>query len=163
MKRAEGVGFEPTGPCGPPVFKTGAIDHSTTPPRNWVGEMIGVNGMFFKAKRMIGHLFVLLAAYCGTMKSEAGRRAWCWRLLRGAHECRRGGMVDATDLKSVEGQPSWGFESPRRHMHCRLLSPQHTHPVWRCRPMGIVGDCNQFLRAALADQQSVERIGMNAW
>ena len=29
---AEGVGFEPTGPCGPPVFKTGAIDHSTTPP-----------------------------------------------------------------------------------------------------------------------------------
>ena len=31
---AEGVGFEPTGPCGPPVFKTGAIDHSTTPPGN---------------------------------------------------------------------------------------------------------------------------------
>ena len=29
---AEGVGFEPTGPCGPPVFKTGAIDHSATPP-----------------------------------------------------------------------------------------------------------------------------------
>ena len=29
---AEGVGFEPTGPFGPPVFKTGAIDHSTTPP-----------------------------------------------------------------------------------------------------------------------------------
>ena len=73
---AEGVGFEPTEPFGSPVFKTGAIDHSTTPPRNWVGEMIGVNGMFFKAKRMIGHLFVLLAAYCRTMKSEAGRRVW---------------------------------------------------------------------------------------
>ena len=29
---AEGVGFEPTMPCGMPVFKTGAIDHSTTPP-----------------------------------------------------------------------------------------------------------------------------------
>jgi hypothetical protein len=29
---AEGVGFEPTEPCGSPVFKTGAIDHSTTPP-----------------------------------------------------------------------------------------------------------------------------------
>ena len=29
---AEGAGFEPAGPCGPPVFKTGAIDHSATPP-----------------------------------------------------------------------------------------------------------------------------------
>jgi hypothetical protein len=41
-----------------------------------VGEMIGVNEMFFKAKQMIGHLFVLLAAYCATMKSEAGRQVW---------------------------------------------------------------------------------------
>lgn len=30
---AEGVGFEPTVPCGTPVFKTGAFDHSATPPR----------------------------------------------------------------------------------------------------------------------------------
>ncbi len=29
---AEGVGFEPTVPFGTPVFKTGAINHSTTPP-----------------------------------------------------------------------------------------------------------------------------------
>ena len=29
---AEGVGFEPTIPCGMPVFKTGAFDHSATPP-----------------------------------------------------------------------------------------------------------------------------------
>src|SRR5690349_1736849 len=29
---AEEVGFEPTEPCGSPVFKTGAIDHSATPP-----------------------------------------------------------------------------------------------------------------------------------
>ena len=29
---AEEVGFEPTDPCGSPVFKTGAIDHSATPP-----------------------------------------------------------------------------------------------------------------------------------
>ena len=29
---SEGVGFEPTEPFGSPVFKTGAIDHSTTPP-----------------------------------------------------------------------------------------------------------------------------------
>ena len=29
---AEGVGFEPTEPFSSPVFKTGAIDHSTTPP-----------------------------------------------------------------------------------------------------------------------------------
>ena len=29
---AEGVGFEPTRACALPVFKTGAINHSTTPP-----------------------------------------------------------------------------------------------------------------------------------
>jgi hypothetical protein len=29
---AEGVGFEPTDPCGSPVFKTGAINRSTIPP-----------------------------------------------------------------------------------------------------------------------------------
>ena len=29
---AERVGFEPTDPCGSPVFKTGAINHSTTSP-----------------------------------------------------------------------------------------------------------------------------------
>src|SRR5262249_6192698 len=31
-KVAEEVGFEPTEPCGSPVFKTGAIDRSATPP-----------------------------------------------------------------------------------------------------------------------------------
>lgn len=31
-KRAEGVGFEPTLACARPVFKTGAIGHSATPP-----------------------------------------------------------------------------------------------------------------------------------
>ncbi len=71
---------------------------------------------------MIMHLFVMLAADRMLIKSETGRRTYCWRLLCGTHECRRGGMVDATDLKSVEGQPSWGFESPRRHMgFCRPI------------------------------------------
>ena len=32
-ENAEGVGFEPTRACALPVFKTGAINHSTTPPR----------------------------------------------------------------------------------------------------------------------------------
>lgn len=31
-KKTEEVGFEPTDPCGPPVFKTGAIGHSATLP-----------------------------------------------------------------------------------------------------------------------------------
>ena len=31
---AEGVGFEPTRACALPVFKTGAINRSTTPPLN---------------------------------------------------------------------------------------------------------------------------------
>ena len=30
---AEGVGFEPTAPCGAAVFKTAALNHSATPPR----------------------------------------------------------------------------------------------------------------------------------
>jgi hypothetical protein len=33
IELAEGVGFEPTRACALPVFKTGAINHSTTPPR----------------------------------------------------------------------------------------------------------------------------------
>jgi hypothetical protein len=32
VRMAEGVGFEPTRPFGLPVFKTGAFDHSATPP-----------------------------------------------------------------------------------------------------------------------------------
>ena len=31
---AEGVGFEPTDPCGSPVFKTGPLSHSGIPPRS---------------------------------------------------------------------------------------------------------------------------------
>ena len=33
-RMAERVGFEPTEPFGSPVFKTGAIDHSTTSPED---------------------------------------------------------------------------------------------------------------------------------
>ena len=36
---AEGVGFEPTRAFALPVFKTGAINHSTTPPGFWLGEL----------------------------------------------------------------------------------------------------------------------------
>tara|TARA_E500000178_G_scaffold62490_1_gene59345 strand:- start:3779 stop:3955 length:177 start_codon:yes stop_codon:yes gene_type:complete len=32
-RSTEGVGFEPTEAFTSPVFKTGAINHSTTPPR----------------------------------------------------------------------------------------------------------------------------------
>ena len=41
-KMAEGVGFEPTGPFGPAVFKTAAINHSTTPP----GSRFALRGRF---------------------------------------------------------------------------------------------------------------------
>ena len=30
---AEGEGFEPPVPCGTPVFKTGSLNHSDTPPK----------------------------------------------------------------------------------------------------------------------------------
>lgn len=33
LNMAEGVGFEPTVPCGTAVFKTAALSHSATPPR----------------------------------------------------------------------------------------------------------------------------------
>ena len=32
---AEGQGFEPWVPLDTPVFKTGAFDHSATPPKKW--------------------------------------------------------------------------------------------------------------------------------
>ena len=32
VSMAEGVGFEPTDPCGSPVFKTGALNRSAIPP-----------------------------------------------------------------------------------------------------------------------------------
>jgi hypothetical protein len=35
---AEGVGFEPTDPCGSPVFKTGALNRSAIPPRQSSGQ-----------------------------------------------------------------------------------------------------------------------------
>ena len=37
LKKAEGVGFEPTEAFTSPVFKTGAINHSTTPPGTTLG------------------------------------------------------------------------------------------------------------------------------
>ena len=40
MEDAEEVGFEPTEPCGSPVFKTGAINRSTTPPWYWKQELL---------------------------------------------------------------------------------------------------------------------------
>lgn len=43
---AEGVGFEPTIPCGMPVFKTGAFDLSATPPPHTVnGGGLNVNSV----------------------------------------------------------------------------------------------------------------------
>ncbi len=39
LRSAEGVGFEPTRACALPVFKTGAINHSTTPPSSSFREV----------------------------------------------------------------------------------------------------------------------------
>ena len=40
LKLAEGEGFEPPEPCGSPVFKTGSLNHSDTPPKR-TGLSIG--------------------------------------------------------------------------------------------------------------------------
>ena len=39
LEKAEGVGFEPTEAFTSPVFKTGAINHSTTPPSQHLLEV----------------------------------------------------------------------------------------------------------------------------
>ena len=39
MDETEGVGFEPTEALTSPVFKTGAINHSTTPPNQHLREV----------------------------------------------------------------------------------------------------------------------------
>ena len=43
---AEGEGFEPPMPCGTPVFKTGAINHSAIPPAQ-------AKHLFARAERII--------------------------------------------------------------------------------------------------------------
>jgi hypothetical protein len=52
LNLAEGVGFEPTDPCGSPVFKTGALGRYATPPcvRHPLGtpESIALGVSFFK-------------------------------------------------------------------------------------------------------------------
>ena len=45
---AEGVGFEPTRPFGLPVFKTGAINRSTTPPGLFVFSKFATAERFSK-------------------------------------------------------------------------------------------------------------------
>ena len=37
LSKADGEGFEPPVPCGTPVFKTGAFDHSATRPVSYWG------------------------------------------------------------------------------------------------------------------------------
>ena len=49
FKLAEGVGFEPTFPLREPVFETGALNHSATPPTNYRSDNITTNPV---AKRM---------------------------------------------------------------------------------------------------------------
>ena len=39
IDETEGVGFEPTEALTSPVFKTGAINHSTTPPSQHLREV----------------------------------------------------------------------------------------------------------------------------
>ena len=47
LKLAEGEGFEPPEPCGSPVFKTGSLNHSDTPPKS-TGSSIGEGAARFK-------------------------------------------------------------------------------------------------------------------
>ena len=49
-QRADGEGFEPPVPCGTPVFKTGAFDHSATRPSLYFPAfeaLFGLAGHYF--------------------------------------------------------------------------------------------------------------------
>jgi hypothetical protein len=49
IKLAEGVGFEPTDPCGSPVFKTGALNRSAIPPHS----ASGIDLLYFGSLRFL--------------------------------------------------------------------------------------------------------------
>ena len=52
------MGFEPTEPFGSPVFKTGAIDHSTTPPVRCCGRgMHALQAIFKENPQMKERIF----------------------------------------------------------------------------------------------------------
>ena len=53
-KKADGEGFEPPVPCGTPVFKTGAFDHSATRPAVGGREQGIVAHQWVEAQVVIG-------------------------------------------------------------------------------------------------------------
>ena len=54
---AERVGFEPTEPFGSPVFKTGAIDHSTTSPMILAAPALNATERLLQEKLLHIHRF----------------------------------------------------------------------------------------------------------
>ena len=76
---AEGVGFEPTVPCGTPVFKTGALNHSAIPPKR-EGVIIRQGGKLQQAEIVID------------LKTPARKGKVC-------------GMTEKTKRITVNGQP----------------------------------------------------------
>ena len=78
-KMAEGVGFEPTEPFGSPVFKTGAIDHSTTPPvlcRE--RDMHGLGAGFKQNPAICGKDFFGLWLEGWVWRGFGGGLGWIW-------------------------------------------------------------------------------------
>ena len=56
IELAEGVGFEPTRACALPVFKTGAINRSTTPPGSAVARNCAIAATLSKVDRALSPL-----------------------------------------------------------------------------------------------------------
>ena len=63
---AEGVGFEPTRAFALPVFKTGAINHSTTPP--------SITDSIVSPMRSAASGYALTASYDSGISAHDGRR-----------------------------------------------------------------------------------------
>ncbi len=70
-KLAEGVGFEPTVSCPTPVFKTGALNRSATPPK-WHGHRCPP-GFLLDASLFRRRPSVLYQIIANNVAIEAGR------------------------------------------------------------------------------------------
>ena len=65
---AEGVGFEPTVPCGTPVFKTGGFNRSPTPPEcseTWKSYDLAENGIMGTNSARFCNVLLLIVTRCG--------------------------------------------------------------------------------------------------
>ena len=76
---ADGVGFEPTDACTSPVFKTGALNHSATHPRQWSPNRLGDGDGLCKARDERAWAVHRTAVSLGQRSIKGVECGYCWR------------------------------------------------------------------------------------